>query len=223
MNDNMVDLDVLIVGRSGDASPDGQNVDLSGNIIGEDGSQFQQMQVDAESRFNKQAFLNDGRKSSTIKNNTLEEDSLVNNVRIDGESETNENEGLIERRETLQKLKEYNDQYVIDYDLINQQRDLDIQGLEGTESYDRLGNLTNKLKNTASNTVSNVKNKITNKLQQKRNELKRQFVSEIKNKIGIDRIHPENVHDVNALRDTLGTIKNQLGNNIFDDIINTIT
>ena len=224
MNDNIVDLDVLIVGTSGDASPSGQTVDPSGNLIGENNSEFQQMQVDSTSNYNKQAFLNDSRKSSTIKNESLEGDNISDN-----EAELNENSGLVERRETIEKMKKYNDQYVIDYDLINQSNnidrgDLDMSNLPGqTGSYDRLGNLTDKLKNTMNNTVSDAKNKITNKLQQKRNELKRQFVGEIKNKIGIDRISPDNVNDVNALRDTLNTMKNKLGNSIFDDVIKTIT
>lgn len=213
MNDNKIDLDVLIVGKNGNPSPTGQNVEGNSNLIGPNGEPYQRQSVDSESNYNQEAFLNDDRKPSSLKTYDIEED---------GEQQND----LQEKQRILDKLKEHNDEYNIDEEALNKEVNSNIKGLSGQDAVidDPLGELTQQLQNTAENTVANEKERQLRRIKRKRNELTRIFLSDIKESVGINRISPENVNEnTNETIVSLERLRNNMGNVVFDEIIQNIT
>lgn len=218
MNDNMVDLDVLIVDTSGNASPSGQDINGNTNLSGPDGEPYQQFNVESDSVYNKQAFLNDGRAASSENSET--------------QKEKIKNEGLIERNEVIEQMKIHNSKYDVDEELLNRNTDGSYDpnaSLENRFNDDNLGfdkrlsNFTNDVKKNTQNSVEEAKRKILDLAERKKQELKRGLVLGVKKSIGISKIHPENVNDENKFVDTVQTMKNKLGNVIFDDLVKNIT
>lgn len=213
MNDNKIDLDVLIVGLSGNASPTGQNADGDGNLIGPNGERFQKQSVDANSNYNQEAFLADDRKPSDISTYEIEAD----------EQGTND---LLEKQRTLEKLQAFNDEYNIDEEALNRESTDSIQGLANQDNIkgDPLGELTEQLQETAKDTVKSEKERLIRQLKRKRNELARSFLSDIRDNVGIKRISPENVNDETAPGQiSIERLRNNLGNAVFDEIITNVT
>jgi len=211
MNDNKIDLDVLIVNKSGNASPSGQNIDNNGNLIGPNGERFQKQQVDSESSYNQEAFLNDTRNASSTRTLNIEDGAINKN-------------DLEEKVKILQKLKAFNAEYNI-LSLINNINN-DIQGLADPDNVigNPLGELTEQLRETATNTVAFEKGRLLREIKRKRNELVRLFLHDIRENVGINRISPENVNvETNTIQISLERLRNNLGNIVFDEVINNIT
>ena len=225
MNDNKVDLDLVIVGGTGERNNTGQLNNPSASTTNPDNNNNPTQQYSSDvvnkRRDNiQQSFTaaNNSKKYSDI--STI--DSEFNNFDIDISPDF----GMVEKQKQLKDLKDYNEplapetfenKNIDSPDNVNPSNPnlLQVGGLS---------NLANKVIKSVEHSVKNELNMAVTLLKQKRNELVRNFVADVSKQVGIKKIVPDNVYtDSNFFQNALDQLKSDVGTNIGDAILGTIT
>lgn len=222
MNDNKVTLDVILVGQSGDASTNGQVTNQSGTTVGPNGQPYQKQEVSAVSKFQMEAFTHQSsKKPSSMKTYDIEAGI--------GEAPTEPND-LNTRNAMLNDMKAYNEVYApkkVNDQFVPDTDDFRNAASPNTLLQDPLGalnDLTNKIKGKVNSTLLEQKRKANNNIRQKRNQLVRQFISDVEQSVGLKKIVPDNVYtNQDYFKNALEQIKSDIGYTVGDELISLIT
>jgi hypothetical protein len=222
MNDNKVTLDVILVGQSGDANTNGQVTNASGTTVGPNGEPYQKQEISAVSKFQMEAFTHQSsKKPSSMKTYDIEAGI--------GEAPTEPND-LNTRNAILNDMKAYNEVYApkkVNDQFVPDTEDFRNAASPNTLLEDPLGalnDLTNKIKGKVNSTLLEQKRKANNYIRLKRNQLVKQFISDVEQKVGLKKIVPDNVYtNQDYFKNTLEQIKSDIGYTVGDELISLIT
>jgi len=201
MNDDNINLDIVIV-----------------KLETQDGDKSS---YNANSSFSREAFHNaENKKPSSI--NTYENE-------IKFRPDIKEQSDLQELKLELEKIKSEN--AIIESES-QEEMNIGLQTAAGWSNSeesivqtDPLNQFVNKTKSTIKSAGKIQKDKLNNELNRKKNELIKSFVNDVKDKVGIKKIIPDNIYDDNdkPFNNILNQFGSQVGNNVANDIINTLT
>lgn len=237
LNDNEIDLGVILVSSSGDASTNGQMTDDSGTAIGNNGEPFQKQTTSSVTAPTILGFPNTIRKPSAIS---------TYNSEVNADPDIRDTSDFYDVYQQKSDILEYNSYLAPDprqlqttqFDALapNSSNGL-LNSLVGKNLANVISDPTKALNNLATQIVKKVENSLVADLQkaeqllkQKRNELVRTFVNDLENKVGIKKIIPANVYTdpyyyagQNYFQNALGQFKSDVGGTIGSDIISSLT
>jgi hypothetical protein len=236
INDERDDLDIIIVGSTGMKNTSGQIPSASSTMITSNGLPQQQFGVNHSNKPNKKdAFLaQTNKKPSDI--STYDEEVKKNSSIGDGYDLKSGKE------KHINEIKKFNDE-IIEYiaeteensPLVSSRAPFDsgdITGLGNTNSNtfskdglkQGLNDLTNKMTKTVENSAKRQLHQMVQDLRAKRNSLVRNFIHDVKNKVGIKTIVPDNVYtDSDYYKRAIEQLKSDVGLTVADGIMKTIT
>lgn len=198
MRDDVLDLGVIIVGYTGDRKTNGQMTDSSSTTLNADGSNFQEQETETQAspKASNVAFTNSGnKKPSSVK--TYEKETTLN-------PDIKEQNDLSLYQSDIQNLKDYNKELAPAIDNSNFQNDNTLnENLGGTDlnilnaisnPQAVLSQIANNASNAITNTVKKQINMLEDKIKQRRNELIKDFIYDLQDNVGMERIVPNNVY-----------------------------
>lgn len=198
MRDDLLDLGVVIVGYSGDRKTNGQATDASSTTLNENGDNYQELQTEKQDspKASNVAFLNsNNKKPSSVA--TYEKETTVN-------PDTKGQDDLSLYQSDLVNLKDYNKELAPSVDgntlevdnTLNEQlggTDLNIQNaISNPQSV--ISQIGNNAANAVTNSIKRQINTLEDKIKQKRNELIKDFIYDLQQNVGMEKIVPNNVY-----------------------------
>lgn len=236
MNDNKVDLDLIIVGSTGDRNVNGQASNGSETATTASGDAPQSFDIKAAAKqrdVSQEAFKaqNNSKKPSDI--STYDAETANNpdaKESFDLQEVAKQRQGILDNnKDVLRYVKESEplSPLVTDPQTFKESPDPgNVNGNAGQGIFQPggLSNLTNKVATSIKNTAVKELDKAVTLLKQKRNALVRNFIGDLEHKVGLKRIVPDNVYyGSGLLQNTLDELKADVGLTIGDAITKGIT
>lgn len=213
MNDNKVDLDVKIVGTSGQASTTGQVTDESATKVSEDGQPVQQQNVESVAVYNQEAFLTQNQKKPSS-SQTYDVESQSGSV--------TEQRDLSERDKQIEELQNFNKP-------LSPFRSVGTPDVAADEEQTFLQSLGQQAAQAGRNIIETAQNVVKRKAEtlalQKRNELIRKFLNTVKQGATLNKqINPDNVYtNQDYFKDALAQLGGDVGQTISGELTDILT